>query len=298
MDHAELTRIVNDIAYRCVAAQTPGYFECLEALDALEFHVLDHADQSYGSSEIGSIRDEALRLHTRLTAIAQATIDNLIHDIRTQRLASPALKQLFNQYASSVSDTLIADQPDYDLFDDFLSHLFQIDYEPSETRSRSKEMFYLQPTPGRIILDMLNELPFTQADRFYDLGSGLGRVPIIVSLLTDACAVGIEYEPTYIHYSRCSAQKLGIVDVEFRNMDAQEADLSDGTIFFMYTPFTGSILRKVLNSLRDLSQQRHITLCTYGPTTPLIEQESWLYPIRYAKGEIYRLAIFSSVGLI
>jgi len=297
MDHAELSRIVNNIAHRCTNAKTPGYFDCLEALDELEFHVLDLMDQSHASSEMGTVRDQAMRLHTRLTSIAQATIDNLIQDIRTQQLASPALKQLFNQYANSVSDELIGDELDYDLFDDFLSHLFQIDYKPSETRSRTEEMVYLQPTPGRIILDMINELPFTEADCFYDLGSGLGRVPILVSLLTDSYAVGIEYEPTYIHYSRCSARKLGIVDVEFRNMDAQDADLSDGTIFFMYTPFTGSILRKVLNSLRDLSKERRITLCTYGPGTPIIEQETWLYPIRCSKGEIYRLAIFSSVGL-
>ncbi len=297
MDHAVLSRIVANIANQCANAQTLSYFDCLEALDTLEFHVLDLMDQGYAVSEMDTVRDQAMRLHTQLTSIAQTTIDNLLQDIRTQRLAAPALKQLFNQYAHSASEQLIGDAPDYDFFDDFLSHLFQIDYEPSETRSRTKDMLYLQPTPGRIILDMINELPFTAADRFYDLGSGLGRVPILVSLLTDAYAVGIEYEPTYINYSRRSAQKLGIADVEFRNMDAQDADMSDGTIFFMYTPFTGRILRNVLNRLRDLSKKRRITLCTYGPCTPIIEQETWLYPVRHSQGEIYRLAILSSVGL-
>lgn len=296
MNPAELSRIVNDIARRCTKAKTPGYFDCLEALDALEFHVLDLMDQSSAIREMGSIIDQAMQLHVRLSSIAQATIDNLVRDIRTHQFATPALKQLFNEYANSVSDNLNRHKPDYDFFDDFLSHLFQIDYDPSETRSRTDEMLYLQPTPGRIILEMINELLFTQADCFYDLGSGLGRVPILVSLLTDTYAVGIEYEPTYVHYSRCTAQKLGLGDVEFRNEDARDADLSDGTIFFMYTPFTGSILRKVLNSLRDLAQERHITLCTYGPCTPVIEQETWLYPLRRSKGEIYRLAVFSSVG--
>ena len=296
MDHIELSRIVNNIANRYMDAQTPGYFDCLEALDALEFNVLDFMDQGNASGEMEIVRDQAMALHTQLASIAQTTIDKLIQDICSHQLAAPALKQLFNQYAHSVSDNLSGDQPDFDLFDDFLSHLLHIDYEPAETRSRTEEMYYLQPTPGRIILDMINELPFTDADCFYDLGSGLGCVPILVSLLTDTHAVGIEYEPTYVHYARCSAQKLGMVNVEFRNMDVLDADFSDGTIFFMYTPFTGSILRNVLNRLHDLSKQRRITLCTYGPCTPLIAQETWLYPIRGSKGEIYRLAIFSSAG--
>ncbi|MEO8612499.1 MAG: hypothetical protein ABI690_31675 [Chloroflexota bacterium] len=294
MDHIELSRIVDNIAHSYMDAQTPGYFDCLEALDALEFNVLDFMDEGYASGEMGIVRDQAMVLHTQLTSIAQTTIDNLIRDIRSQQLAAPALKQLFNQFAHSVSDKSIGDQPDFDLFDDFLSHLLHTDYEPSETRPRTEEMYYLQPTPGRIILDMINELPFTAADCFYDFGSGLGCVPILVSLLTDACAVGIEYELTYTHYAQCSAQQLGMVDVEFRNMDVLDADFSDGTIFFMYTPFTGGILRKVLNRLRDLSKQRPITLCTYGPCTPIIEQETWLYPIRRSKGKIYRLAIFKS----
>jgi SAM-dependent methyltransferase len=294
MDHTELSRIVKRIEDKWVNAEIQGYFECLEALDELEFYVLDLIALGYLGSEMEAVKERAVQLHSLLTSIAQAAIDTLIEDIRTRKLASPDLRRLFNQYATSVSNKQRGDVPDYDLFDDFLSHLFQIDYEPSETLNRTEEMVYMQPTPGRIILDMINEMPLTSADRFYDLGSGLGRVPILVSLLTDAHAVGIEYEPTYIHYSRRSAQKLGLMDVEFRNMDARDVDFSDGTVLFMYSPFTGSILRNVLDRLRDLSRERRITLCTYGPCTLVIEQETWLHPIRWTQGEIYRLAIFTS----
>lgn len=296
MDHAELSRIVNNLAGQYVDAKTPGYFECLDGLDSLEFYVLDFMDQTDTDHEMDTLREQAARLHTHLASIAQSSMDHLVQDIRSHHLTAPALKQLFNQYAHSVADQPGNDVPDYDLFDDFLSHLFQIDYEPSETRRRTQEMLYLQPTPGRIILEMLNTLPFSANDCFYDLGSGLGRVPILVSLLTEAYAVGIEYEPTYTHYSECAAHKLGIDAIAFRNLDVQDADLSEGTIFFMYTPFSGSILRKVLNRLRQLSQERPITLCTYGPCTPVIEQENWLYPLRPSNGTIHRLAIFSSVG--
>ncbi len=293
MNDTALRDLVNDIAHRCSNAETPSYFDCLEALDELEFHILDPLDLDDDiSSEMSLIRDQAAQLHTRLAAIAQASMDALVADITAHRLTAPELKRLFNQYADALSDT--RDKPDYDFFDDFLIHLFRVDYEPSETRPRTPEMLYLQPTPGRIILDMLNQLPFTAADRFYDLGSGLGRVVLPVALLTDAHAVGIEYEQTYVEYACRSARKLGLTRAEFRNRDVREADFSDGTIFFMYTPFNGSILRNVLNRLRDLSAQRPITVCSYGPCTIAVEQEKWLTAVRHSKGEIDRLAIFSA----
>jgi len=294
VDHAELRRMVDDFEHEFTNAKTPGYFECLKALDDLEFYVLDRIEQSPARGELGTIRDHARQLHAQLTAMAQASMDSLIQDIRSKQSTPSTLKRRFNQVAHSVANLSTCDQPDYDRFDDFLTHLFQVDYEPSETRNRTEEMVYLQPTPGRIILDMINEVSFTDADCFYDLGSGLGRVPILVSLLTGVRAVGIEYEPTYVQFSRYSAQKLRISNVAFRNGDARDADISDGTVFFMYTPFTGNILRLVLNRLRALSGRKSITLCTYGPCTPTIEQETWLRSTKSSNGEIYRLAILSS----
>lgn len=56
----------------------------------------------------------------------------------------------------------------------------------------------------------------------------------------------------------------------------READLSAGTVFFLYTPFTGAILRTVLDRLRHEARRRPIRICSYGPCTPLIAQELWL----------------------
>jgi hypothetical protein len=294
MEQTQLSRIFDDLAKQYSNVEALGYFECLQALDALDFHILDRMDPADESGEMARIKDRAEQLHARLASAAQAVIDGIVRDIQCRQLTPLALRQLVYHYAGSVPDKSPADQPDYDLFDDFLSSLFQVDYEPAETHSRSDEMIYLQPTPGRVILEMINELHFTQADRFYDLGSGLGRVPVLVSLLTGVSSVGIEVEPTYVDYSRSSALKLGTSNVEFRNLDARDADLSDGTIFFMYSPFTGSILRRVLEHLHDLSKRQPITLCTYGPCTPIIEREAWLHSVRSSHGRPYRLAILRS----
>ncbi|MEZ4669199.1 MAG: class I SAM-dependent methyltransferase [Anaerolineae bacterium] len=296
MYRAELSRIVSEISEQCSELKTLGYFGCLQALDTLEFHVLDFIDQCEMDGEIEAIRRQAFQLHSDLSATAQDIVDSFMREIRERRFDQHYLKQVFNQYAQAGSNPLAGDAPDYDLFDDFLSHLLQIDFHPSETQARASEMLYLQHTPGRIILDLVNGLPLTATDRFYDLGSGLGRVPIFVSLLTGAQTVGIEYEPTYVQYSRSSAAKLGVEQVDFRNLDVRDTDFSDGTIFYLYTPFNGSILRGVLDRLQALAQIRPITICSYGPITTAIERELWLYPVRHEKGNINRLAIFSSVG--
>lgn len=294
MDLAELSRVVDDIARQYTLGVAPGYFDCLEALDMLEFHILDRLEGHAVNGALAAIQAQAMRLHAQLTAVAQAAIDHLVQDIRSGQLAGPALKARFAHDAAVGANNLAVDAAGYDRFDEFLSQLLQVDYTPSETLPRSAEMVYLQPTPGRVIMQMIAALPFSAADRFYDLGSGLGQVPILVALLTGTPAVGVEYEPTYSHYARQAAQKLRVAGVTFRTEDAQQADFRDGTIFFMYTPFGGAMLRRVLDRLRDHASERQITLCGYGPCTAVVTQEPWLRAMREDQGEPYRLAIFHS----
>ena len=51
-----------------------------------------------------------------------------------------------------------------------------------------------------------------------------------------------------------------------------------GTLFYLYTPFAGSILRAVLAALAAQARQRPIRVCTFGPCVRTIAQERWLDP--------------------
>ena len=84
-------------------------------------------------------------------------------------------------------------------------------------------------------------------------------------------------------------------EVEFINLDAREADYSDGTVFFMYTPFEGEMLQHVLEKLRRQTQNQRIRLGTYGPCTPQTSQQSWLQGVDQHSDRLYRLAVFESV---
>jgi hypothetical protein len=70
------------------------------------------------------------------------------------------------------------------------------------------------------------------------------------------------------------------------------ADLSAGTVFYLYTPFTGSILSSVLSRLRREAAARPIRICTYGPCTSAVAGESWLEAT--AAPVPHRIALFRS----
>jgi H2-forming N5,N10-methylenetetrahydromethanopterin dehydrogenase-like enzyme len=101
---------------------------------------------------------------------------------------------------------------------------------------------------------------------------------LLVSICTGARAIGVELEPSFVASAERCAQKLNLKGVTFVQQDARDADLSGGTVFYFYTPFTGSILRTVLNSLRNEAAKRPIRVCTFGPCTRTVAQEPWLEP--------------------
>jgi SAM-dependent methyltransferase len=113
------------------------------------------------------------------------------------------------------------------------------------------------------IVRVLIEVPVVAEDVVVDVGSGLGKVALLARILTGAKARGIELQPTLVARAREAAARLG-VDVPFTRSDAREADLDDGTVFFLYLPFTGPVLAEVLERLREVGSRRAIVVCSLG----------------------------------
>jgi hypothetical protein len=163
----------------------------------------------------------------------------------------------------------------YDHLDELLGGILPFTL-PDEVAAPASEMVFYQPTPARHVFDLIERTALTASDVLVDLGSGLGHVPLLAALCTDAHAVGIEREAAYVACARQCAEALDLATVEFIQQDARAADFSLGTVFYLYTPFTGSILRTVLDALRHEAGRREIRVCTYGPCTPLVAAEPWL----------------------
>jgi len=151
-----------------------------------------------------------------------------------------------------------------------------------------------QPTPARHISDFIGRAALTERDLLIDLGSGLGHVTLIAAICSSARCTGIELEPAYAECARKCARSLNLKNIRFVQGDARAADFSDGTVFYLYSPFTASILRDVLNLLRGEAVRREIRICTFGPCTPVVAEEQWLSVIGTLETDIR--AVFCSRG--
>ncbi len=164
----------------------------------------------------------------------------------------------------------------YDALDELLAGVLQGEEPQDPPEAPGPEQVFYQPTPVRHVLELIRLSGLGKDDVLIDLGSGLGHVCMLVSMLTGARAVGIEMEGVYVASARACAESLGLSRVQFIEQDARAADLSAGTVFWLYTPFTGSMLNEGLGRLRDEAAKRTIRIGTLGPCTQRAAAEAWL----------------------
>jgi hypothetical protein len=215
---------------------------------------------------------EAEHLKAQLEAVDTQLFERLRDEIRNVALRGAALLREIRRYVPEAP----APQGRYDLLDTFLSELLLYRPLPEQTKPRDPEMVFYQRTPSRIVLELCARANLTRPDIFYDIGSGLCEVAMLVHLLTDATTNGIEYEPAYCDYAIATAADLNLSRVTFLNEDAREAEFPDGSAFFMYTPFRGAMLARVVERLRVVER---MTLFTYGPCTFEVAHQTWLHQI-------------------
>jgi hypothetical protein len=249
--------------------------ERLNILDDLDTAFGDFESEAFKKDTNGGIHHRAEAIRTRLEAVNA----ELYRSIRSEMMhgAQPhALLQWIQASASGGGKEISAHGLAYDNRDELVSGILQI-REPNEVHLQHEpEMVFYQPTPVRHILHLMKASALSEADVFVDLGSGLGHVPLLTSMLTGVQSLGIEVEAAYVASAQECAQSLHLSRVRFIHEDARSADLSSGTVFYLYSPFTGSILAEVPQRLRKESTRRPIKICTLGPCTCTVAQESWL----------------------
>ena len=164
----------------------------------------------------------------------------------------------------------------FDLLDEIVCGVLQLRGPNGGGPLLSCEMTPYQPTPARHILDLIAGCGFVKSDVLVDLGAGLGHVPLLVSILTGIPALGVEVQPDHAASAQEAALRLNLGRVAFIAEDARTADLSVGTVFYMFTPFIGSILMSVLDRLHKQSKTRQIKVCTLGPCARIVQDQTWL----------------------
>lgn len=271
--HLELlTRLISELE-RDKSLEKPSRLqERLEVLDRLETYLLP---LSVAPAELGSnqpalyARAEGMR--RKLEAINSQMFADIRGDIRNGCGRTALLSWLPQLGASSTFE-----REGYDFLDDVMAGVLQFEEPGTTSVQPTAEMVFYQPTPARHIFDFLTRAALTEADVLVDIGSGLGHVPILTSLWTGACSIGVELEPAYVACARHVVDSLNLKRVVFVERDARAVDYRIGTVFYLYTPFTGTMLRSTLDLLRREANSRDIRVCTFGPCTPVIAAEGWL----------------------
>jgi hypothetical protein len=244
----------------------------IELLDQLDAYFGGHSDETLPPSTDAALKERAATLRRRLEAANTQVYSAIREEIRQGNPDS--LRTWINLCGNAPDDT--APGLGYDHLDELIAGVFQIREPKDEAPHPTPEQVFYQPTPIRHALTMTERSGLSKKDVLIDLGSGLGQLCIVASILTGAQALGIEPERAYVQSARECARNLRLDSVTFLQADAREADLSSGTVFHLFTPFTGSILRTMLNRLEQESENRPITICTLGPCAGAVAQETWL----------------------
>jgi hypothetical protein len=289
----EVQKSISNVETKAFHQVRAGFAKRVAAIDFLEIHVLDRlrylGESANLSPELVALQAQAKTLFQRFKTANKRVLGGLRRRIKSGRYNTEKLTNILARYAGP------PDGSGYDTLDMIVAGLLGADAPSVERIALEPEMVHYQPTPARVILELIKLTKIGPDDIFYDLGSGLGQVVILATLLSEARATGIEFEPAYVEYARRSAKQLNIPGVEFIQADAREVSLADGTVFFMYTPFRGTMLQQVLKRLAAEAKTRPIRVCTYGPCTAKVAASSWLRPEEGCDLNEQRVAVFHSL---
>lgn len=276
-----------------------NFGERADAIDFIEFHLIDRIDGLLQNGEpaekLEILKQYAGKIKCDLEKIDTNLFIKLRKKIRTGIYTGSSFKEMTHKYLGTQREDI--NQPaviGYDTLDIFINGLLSDQSIPEPTVDRQPDMVFYQKTPARIILELIELADFREDDVFFDIGSGLGQVAILIKLISWVKTIGIEYEPAYCDYAKACAVQLNLSDIEFINIDARQTDYSQGNIFFMYTPFEGSMLQDMLEILKKESLKRAIRVFTYGPCSSRVAGQGWLNCVNGNPGTPYSLCDFWS----
>jgi len=91
-----------------------------------------------------------------------------------------------------------------------------------------------------------------RTDVFYDIGSGKGRIVCVAARSPFKQCIGVEVSEALCDDARRNARRLNgrRAPIEIICADAATADLSTGTVYFMFNPFGADTLRDTVENIK------------------------------------------------
>jgi SAM-dependent methyltransferase len=127
------------------------------------------------------------------------------------------------------------------------------------------------------LLRVVDQARVRPSDVVVDIGAGVGRAAAFLHLITGAATIGLEIQPRLVLASRELAARLRASRMSFIQGDAANLAqyMTNGSIFFLYCPFSGERLAKLLACLEPIARTRNIRVCCVDLPIPPC---SWLFP--------------------
>ena len=159
--------------------------------------------------------------------------------------------------------------------DAWLDLVFGLGELPDDGPELPRDCVPYLPCSVDALLRVVEQTPVRASDVFVDVGSGLGRAAALVHLLTGAAAIGLEIQPGLVHAARDLATRLLVSRISCVEGDAAKLAglITIGSVFFLYCPFSGDRLAKVLANLEPIARTRMIRVCCVDLPLPPC---SWL----------------------
>lgn len=134
------------------------------------------------------------------------------------------------------------------------------------------------PCPVDSVIAAVDEAAIDSKDVFVDIGAGVGRVGLLVRLLTGAAVIGIEVQSSLVALARNRAQEFRLERFSIVHGDASQLAryVAIGSVFFFYCPFSGLRLNRLIDELEPIAKTRPLRLCgvnTNFPSRPWLHAE-------------------------
>lgn len=210
------------------------------------------ADRVRAASLLARLREHAVARHAEVRA-----------EIRGGALRGGALRARIESIPEHLRDS-------------WVEEVLDVASPPMEEPDYERGLVPYVPSGVAEILHAIDAASLGRDQTLVDLGSGMGKVVMLASLLSGAQGLGIELDATLAHASRDAAVSLSLERVRIVEDDARRAPLDAGDVFFMYLPFTGTPFHAVMDRIERVALSKRVVVCAVAID---VRRFRWLRPV-------------------
>jgi len=253
--------------------------------------------------EVSSL--DGIRLAARNAALIETSI---IQQIKTktyidQKIISTTTLQLMSELFEFEHQLNIEKKEDgietnlslYRTFD-ILDQVFELNYIHDETALiTQKERLYENAGMGvqssyLTALMALRYLNPAKNSRFVDLGSGYGRVGLVIGLMRpDIDFIGYEFMEGRVNVATSTCSNLGMEQhVHFHTQDLSSKDfkIPAAEAYYIFDSFSDETYKHVLERLQEIALTKKITVVTKGNARLWFKNNNWSSPQEFNDGNL------------